>query len=171
MGLVDKKFEVVGDLVLSGSSVVEIFEPLGVNPPVRAITIPGGTVLSGEDVTIPSQTLSLAGSELTLSDGNMVDLADAIPEIDIQTITLENDILSISRGNTVDLSDHKQTLSLSGNTLVITNGNTVDLSPMQQDLSVDGTELSISDGNTVDLGLLSEELDNQTLRISESTLT
>ena len=171
MGLVDKKFEVVGDLVLSGSSVVEIFEPLGVNLPVRAITIPGGTVLSGEEVTIPSQTLSLAGSELTLSDGNMVDLADAIPEIDIQTITLENDILSISRGNTVDLSDHKQTLSLSGNTLVITNGNTVDLSPMQQDLSVDGTELSISDGNTVDLGFLAEELDNQTLSISGTTLT
>mgnify|MGYP001491930686 CR=1 FL=1 len=171
MAQVQKQFEVVGDLVLSGASVREIFEPLGVKPPVRAITIPGGTVLSGENVTIPSQTLNLNGSELTLSDGNTIDLANALPELDIQSLTLQDEILTISRGNSIDLSEHKQTLTLSGDSLVISNGNTVDLSPMKQDLSVAGTELSISDGNTVDLGFLSEELDDQTLSLSGTTLT
>ena len=195
MTQVQKQFEVIGDLVLSGASVQEIFEPLGVVPPVRSITIPGGSVLSGDNVTIPSQTLSLVGSELTLSDGNTIDLVNAIPEIDIQSLTLADDILSISRGNSIDLSDHKQTLSLSGNTLIISAGNNVDLSPMQQDLSVSGTslsitdgntvdlgllkqdlsvsgtELTISDGNTVDLGFLAEDLDDQTISLSGTTLT
>ena len=171
MAQVQKQFEIVGDLILSGDSVRNIFEPLGFIPPVRAITIPGGTVLSGADVTIPSQTLNLSGSQLTLSDGNTVDLADALPEIDIQTISLNDDIVSISRGNTVNLGDYKQQLTLSGDTLLISSGNNVDLSPMKQDLSVSGTELSISDGNTVDLGFLAEDLDDQTLSLSGTTLT
>ncbi|MDB4464433.1 hypothetical protein N9033_00015 [bacterium] len=171
MAQVQKQFEIVGDLILSGDSVRNIFEPLGLVPPVRAITIPGGSVLSGADVTIPSQTLNLSGSQLTLSDGNTVDLADALPEIDIQTISLSNDIVSITRGNTISLEDYKQQLTLSGDTLLISSGNDVDLSPMKQDLSVSGTELSISDGNTVDLGFLAEELDDQTLSLSGTTLT
>lgn len=171
MAQVQKQFEIVGDLILSGDSVRNIFEPLGFIPPVRSITIPGGSVLSGADVTIPSQTLNLSGSQLTLSDGNTVDLADALPEIDIQTISLDNDIVTISRGNTINLGDYKQQLTLSGDTLVISSGNDVDLSPMKQDLSVSGTELSISDGNTVDLGFLAEELDDQTLNLSGTTLT
>lgn len=171
MAQVQKQFEIVGDLILSGDTVRNIFEPLGLVPPVRSITIPGGSVLSGENVTIPSQTLNLSGSQLTLTDGNSVDLADALPEIDIQTISLNNDIVSISRGNTINLADYKQQLSLSGDTLIISDGNNVDLSPMKQDLSVSGTELSISDGNTVDLGFLAEELDNQTLSLSGNVLT
>ena len=195
MTQVTKQFEVVGDLVLSGSSVTRIFEPLGLTPPVRAITIPGGSVLSGENVTIPSQTLNLVGSELTLSDGNTIDLKNAVSEIDIQTITLQNDLLEIARGNSLSLSDYKQQLSLSGTelvisdgnavdlgflaeelddqslsldgtTLTISNGNAVSLSSMQQDLALDGTDLSITNGNTVDLSPM-----NQSLSLSGTDLT
>ena len=191
MAEVVNRFEVVGEFFLSGSPVETIFEPIG---SVRTITIPSGQVLSGENVTIPPATLSLTGSELSLSDSNMVDLADALPEIDIQTISFNNNVLSISRGNTVDLSTMQQDLSLSGNTLSITDGtgvdlssfdqdlsltgtdlsitggNTVDLSPMNQSLSVAGTDLTISDGNTVDLGFLADDLDNQTLGLTGNSL-
>ena len=76
MADVVNRFEVAGNFFLSGLNVDEIFEARGA---IRTITIPSGVVLSGEDVTIPSQTLSLTGSELSISDGNMVDLTEAIP--------------------------------------------------------------------------------------------
>ena len=101
MAEVVNRFEVAGEFFLSGINVDDIFEQTGA---VRSITVPGGDVLTGRDITLPSQTLSLTGSELSISDGNMVDLTEAIPEIDIQTINFANNVISISRGNTVDLS-------------------------------------------------------------------
>lgn len=172
---VNKKFEVIGDLVLSGTSVREIFE-YKINPPaIQYVHTTFGT-LTGSEVTIPEQQLTLSGAELTITGGNTVDLANIIPEVDIQTLTLTGSQLSIERGNTVDLADiipeiDIQTLTFSGAQLSIERGNTVDLSTLNQTLSVSGNELSISDGNTVDLSFLSQDLDEQTLSLSGNTLT
>ena len=166
MADVVNRFEVAGNFFLSGLNVDEIFEARGA---IRTITIPSGVVLSGEEVTIPSQTLSLTGSELSISDGNMVDLTEAIPEIDIQTINFNDNIISISRGNTIDLSVLDQSLSFSGNTLSISDNNTVDLSKLDQDLTLSGNDLSITDGNTVDLSKMDQDLtlSGNTLSISD----
>ena len=94
-----------------------------------------------------NQSLSYSGTELTISDGNTVDLSNLAEQLDNQTI------------------------SFSANELSISNGNSVDLSSMNQSLSYSGTELTISDGNTVDLSNLAEELDNQTISLSENALS
>ena len=172
-----KKFEVMGDLVLSGSSIKDVFETKITPPPIRKIITETGT-LTGAEVTLDheKQTLTLDGADLSISHGNTVDLTEIIPEIDIQTISLSGALLTIDRGNTVDLTNiipevDVQTLALDGSTLSIDRGNSVDLGSMSQTLSVSGTEVSISDGNTVDLGFLAEELDNQTLSLSGNVLT
>lgn len=169
---VQKKFEVIGDLVLSGTSIAEIFEPIGSNVPVRVINTTAG-ILTGDSVTLVEtpQTISLSGADLSISDGNTIDLSTLITDLDIQVLTLSGTDLSITRGNTVDLSPMNQSLNITGTDLSITDGNTVDLSPMNQTLSVSGTDLSITDGNTVDLGFLADELDNQTLSLSGNVLS
>lgn len=192
MADVVNKFEVAGNFFLSGINIDDIFEPVGA---IRTITTPAGDILTGENVTLTGQTLSLTGSELSISDGNMVDLTEAIPEIDVQTISFTDNKISITRGNEIDLSVFEQTLTLSGdvlsisdsnsvnlgnfeqnltfnnNILSLSNGNDVDLSNLSQTLSYSGTELTISDGNTVDLSNLAEDLDNQTLSLSNNTLS
>lgn len=172
MGEVRKQFEVVGDLILSGSPIEDIFEFKDSNiPPVREIELPNGSVQSGPYVTIPGQQLVLDNSLLSLTDGNTVDLSLALNEIDIQTLSLSSDLLTINRGNSVDLQAYKQTLQIVNNDqLSITDGNMVDLSSLNQTLSVSGTVLSISDGNDVDLGFLADELDNQTISLSSGYL-
>ena len=192
MADVVNRFEVAGEFFLSGLNVDEIFEKSGA---IRSVTIPSGVELIGPDIVIPSQTLSLTGAELSISDGNVVDLTEAIPEIDIQTISFDSNVISISRGNNIDLGILNQSLSVSGNILSISDNNSVDLSKLDQDLnfnndilsisdgnnvdlsslnqslSYSGTQLTISSGNTVDLSNLAEELDNQTISLSNNQLT
>lgn len=173
MGEVRKQFEVVGDFILSGINIAEIFEFKSIDNilPVREIQLPNGSVQQGPYVTIPGQQLILSDSLLSITDGNTVDLSLALNEIDIQTLYLSADSLSIARGNEVDLSEYKQTLEVvDGDQLSISSGNSVDLSSLNQTLSVSGTMLSISDGNDVDLGFLADELDNQTLSLSDGYL-
>lgn len=172
---VNKKFEVIGDLVLSGTSVSEIFEYKINPPPVQYVHTTFGT-LTGSEVTIPEQQLTLSGAELTITGGNTVDLTNIIPDVDVQTLDLSGTQLSIDRGNSVDLANlipeiDIQNLTFTGTQLSIDRGNTVDLSTLNQTLSVSGTELSISDGNTVDLAFLAEELDDQTLSLSGNDLS
>lgn len=50
-----------------------------------------------------NQTLSIAGCDLTISNGNTVDLSDCAP--DPQTLDLEDCTLTISDGNSVDLTE------------------------------------------------------------------
>ena len=171
-GYVNKKFEVVGDLVLSGSSVSDVFEPKDSPPPIRTIITEGAT-LTGATVTVPAliQNLTLDGTEIEISGGNTIDIADAIPEMDTQLLTLSGTDLSIERGNTVDLSSFYQTMSLLNNQLSITNGNTIDLNVYSQTLSLTGTELTISDGNTVDLTSFLDNVDEQLLSLSGTELT
>jgi hypothetical protein len=158
---INKKFEVIGDLVLSGSSIGNIFEPLLDPPPIRTITTSSG-VLSGVAVTIATPGLSLSGAVLEIAGGNSVDLTNIIPQVDIQNLTLSGNLLTIDRGNTIDLSSMSQTISVSGTDLSISDGNTVSLGFLaeeldNQTLSLSGNILSISNGNTVNLGVVQSE--------------
>nr|MBP6695604.1 hypothetical protein [Saprospiraceae bacterium] len=69
-----------------------------------------------------SQQLSLSGNELSISNGNSVNL----PE-NTQYLNVSGNELSITDGNTITLPDNTQFLNLSGNQLSITNGNSVTL--------------------------------------------
>jgi hypothetical protein len=51
-----------------------------------------------------SQTLTLDGTELTISNGNTVDLLSLLDNTDAQTLSLVGTDLTISNGNTVDLA-------------------------------------------------------------------
>lgn len=85
---------------------------------------------------------------------------------DNQTLSLTGNNLSILNGNSVNLSSintDNQTLSLTGNNLSILNGNSVNLSGINTDnqtLSLTGNNLSIVGGNTVNLSSLSQGADN-----------
>ncbi|MGH1438382.1 MAG: hypothetical protein ACRBG0_28395, partial [Lewinella sp.] len=113
------------------------------------------------------QNLSLAGTTLSIEDGNSVDLSALQDGIgtDDQNLTLTGTTLAIEDGNSVDLATlntDDQTLSLSGTELTISEGNTVDLSALSgvdnddQNLRLTGTTLSIDDGNAVDLSALQD---------------
>ena len=114
------------------------------------------------------QTLSLSGTDLSITNGNTVDLSGIATDTDDQTLSLSGSDLSIADGNTVDLSGidtdtDNQTLSISGSMLTIVDGNTVDLSGIDtntddQTLSLSGSLLSITNGDTVNLDSVS--LDN-----------
>ncbi len=124
-------------------------------------------------------------------ENDAVDDADADPANELQQLALENNELSISDGNSVDLSslintkdtsvsNEIQQLNLNGEQLAITGGNSVDLSTLLntkdtsatnelQDISLAGTNLSISDGSTVDLSDLLDSTDNQKLQFYSGT--
>jgi len=123
------------------------------------------------------QTLSFSGTQLSISNGNNLDLASL--NTDTQTLTLSGNTLYISNGNNIDLSPYlgdtntdNQTLSLSGDTLTISGGTgSIDLSTYldntdEQALSLSGNTLAISGtGSQVDLGNY-----KQTLTLSGTTL-
>lgn len=130
------------------------------------------------------QTLSLVGSNLTISGGNTITLGSGT---DSQILTLVGSDLSISNGNTVTLPSggtDSQTLSLVGTNLSITGGNTVDLVSLQdgvndadadpnneiQTLSLVGSDLTISGGNTITLPS-GGGTDSQTLSLSGADLS
>jgi hypothetical protein len=83
-----------------------------------------------DDTDKDEQTLTLNGNELSISNGNTINLppdndADTLNEI--QTISKTNNIITLSKnGGTVTDNDN-QTISLNGNELTISNGNTLTL--------------------------------------------
>nr|WP_319273081.1 bZIP transcription factor [uncultured Draconibacterium sp.] len=111
-------------------------------------------------------------------ENDKVEDDDADPANELQQLAFVNNELSISDGNVIDLSalintkdtsatNELQQLALEGEQLTITEGNTVDLSSLAnikdtsvsnelQDISLSGTELSISKGSTVDLSVLQD---------------
>ena len=130
------------------------------------------------DPTNELQTMSLEGTNLTIENGNTVDLSPLQngSTTDNQTLALTGTNLSIEDGNTVDLAalsgtdTDNQALTFSGTSLSIEDGNSVDLASLSgtdtddQTLTFTGTSLSIADGNTVDLAALSgTNTDNQDL--------
>ncbi|MCB0574842.1 MAG: hypothetical protein KDC61_09780, partial [Saprospiraceae bacterium] len=130
-------------------------------------------------VSWSTQDLSLSGTNLSISNGNSVDLAGI--NTDNQTLGLSGTNLSISNGNSIDLSGidtdtDNQTLGLSGATLSITNGNSVNLAGINTDnqtLSLTGSNLSISNGNTIALPLSQtntlKDADNDTKILVEAS--
>ncbi len=145
----------------------------------NTVTIPSGGTDADPDPTNELQNLSLSGTELSISDGNSLDLSGIIPPggTDDQTISLSGTTLSIEDGNSVDLSSVQdgvndadsdpnnefQNLNLSGTQVTISNGNTIDLAPIippggtdDQTLNLSGTNLSIENGNTIDLSIVQD---------------
>ncbi|MGC6480120.1 MAG: tail fiber domain-containing protein [Flavobacteriaceae bacterium] len=100
----------------------------------------GGTVnLPSTAANTDSQTLSIAGQVLSISSGNSVTLA----ETDSQTLSLVGQVLSISAGNSVTLTDtntDSQTLSFISDVLTISGGNSV---------TIRSLPFTVSDGNTL----------------------
>lgn len=127
-----------------------------------------------------SQTLTLTSPNLTIENGNLVDLSSLLDNTDEQTLSLLGSVLGISNGNTVDLTPFLDntdsnvssvTASLAGTVLTLnvtedgnTVSDTVDLASLldntdEQTLSLAGTTLNISGGNSVDLSGLLDDTD------------
>ncbi len=74
----------------------------------NSVTIPSGGTDADADPTNEIQDISLAGTELSISDGSTIDLATIIPSggSDNQNLTFNETtkVLEIEEGNTVDLS-------------------------------------------------------------------
>ncbi|HNP07480.1 MAG TPA: hypothetical protein PKN99_07620 [Cyclobacteriaceae bacterium] len=104
-----------------------------------------------------NQTISLSGTNLSITGGNTVDISSVDTDTDDQVLNLAGSTLSITDGNSVNLSSvntDNQTLGITGNTLSITGGNNVNLGGIDTDdqtLSLSGTNLSIAGGNTIDI--------------------
>ncbi|WP_339657568.1 hypothetical protein, partial [uncultured Maribacter sp.] len=144
-------------------------QTIALNNTTNILTLGNGTAadttvdLSGYvDTDTDDQTLSLTGTDLTIADGNTIDISGIDTDTDDQTLSLTGNILAIADGNSVDLSAYvdtdtdDQTLSLIGNDLTIADGNTIDISGIDTDtddqtLSLTGTDLTIADGNTIDI--------------------
>ncbi len=139
------------------------------------------------------QNLTLSGTDLSIENGNTVDLSGFVSSDDqnISGSGLSGTDLTIGIENgtneTIDLSSlvgtDDQAISLAGNTLTLEDGGTVDLAPYLDntddqaitDFSLDGTTniltLSLEDGGTqtVDLsGFVST--DDQNLTLTGNTL-
>jgi hypothetical protein len=109
------------------------------------------------DPASDKQTLSFDGNNLSISNGNTVNLGTLnVPH----QLTLIGDTLSILGGNKVALTNQIQDLSLDiNNTLKITknaSATPIDLSPFKQNLSYNDATgmLSISNGTGADLSVL-----------------
>ena len=103
-----------------------------------------------------SQTLQLAGSNLSISSGNSIDLSSLLGNN--QTLTLADTTLTISDGNSIDLSV-LQTPAIDLTPYATTNDLNAALAALPSDsdsqtLTFNGTTLSISSGNAVDLASL-----------------
>jgi hypothetical protein len=130
-----------------------------------------------------SQTLSLAGSNLSILNGNSVSLAGFLDNTDAQAISVASNVLSISgNASTVNLAPYldntdNQALSLAGNSLSLVNGGSVSLlayldNTDAQDLSLAGNTLSLTgDGTSVSLAGYLDNTDAQTLSFVGNILT
>src|SRR5690606_31270348 len=82
------------------------------------------------DTNTDEQTLTLTGTDLSISGGNSIDISPIDTNTDEQTLTLTGTDLEISGGNTIDISGvntDDQTLTLTDNTLSLEDGGSVDL--------------------------------------------
>jgi hypothetical protein len=122
------------------------------------------------------QTLTLNGRDLSISNGNSVQLPSSANDFDadstneIQTLSLNGFNLSISEGNSVQLpisandndadsSNEIQSISLNGNILTLSKSNSVTLPPDDdpdttneiQSMSLNGNILTLSKSNSITL--------------------
>lgn len=133
---------------------------------------PISTILQAlANMTFPdndNQNLNLSGNNLSITNGNSVNLSSYMDNTDDQMLNVSKSgsiySVSIEDGNTIqlDVTDNDnnptnefQNLNLSGNTLTITNGNSVNLPESvntdNQTLSYNSetAELSIAGGNSI----------------------
>ncbi|NND77902.1 MAG: hypothetical protein HKN39_06935 [Flavobacteriales bacterium] len=137
---------------------------------------------SGNIDDTDEQQLSLSSDQLSISNGNSIDLSMYLDNTDSQSLELIGNTLSISNGNSITLTDNVddadndfsnelQELSIVGDTLFISNGNGVfiedqvndadsDVSNELQDLSMVGDTLFISNGNSVVIEDLVDDADS-----------
>jgi hypothetical protein len=132
-----------------------------------------------------NQSLSLTGTEISISGGNTIDIISI--NTDNQTLTLTEDVLNISGGNSVDLSLYldntdNQSLELNGTVLSISGGNQIDINEINTDnqnlsLLVSGTNRTINIDNGVGIDFSVADNDNdatnelQNLNISADMLS
>ncbi len=135
-----------------------------------------------------NQTISLTGTNLSITGGNTLDLAaiqdgvddaDADPTNELQTVSKVGNTITLSNGggsftdavndSDADATNEIQDLQLSGNILTITNNaspTSIDLSAFtgtntdNQTLSLAGTDITITGGNTLDLSPLQDGVDD-----------
>ena len=116
------------------------------------------------DPTNEIQQIKIEGTEISISDGNTIDVGSV--NTDAQTLSLVGNDLSISGGNTIafpvgsvdadaDPDNEIQDLQLDGNNLMITNNasaTTVDLSPYLDDTKLTEAEVeTFITNNSIDL--------------------
>ena len=183
---------------LDGDPTNERNTSFAVNTGNLEITDSGGTLsVPLSSLGTDDQNLTLSGTDLSIEDGNTIDLSGFV-STDDQNISGSglsgtDLIIGIENGTneTVDLSSlvgtDDQALSLSGNTLTLEDGGTVDLSPYLDntddqaitDFSLDGAThiltLTLEDGGTqtVDLsGFVSTDDQNiENLGLAGNILT
>ncbi len=165
----------------------------------NAVLLPAIPLNNDDDSTNELQSLALDGTEITISDGNTIDLADlgSIFNTDNQILSIVGTNLVISGGNSIDLSliqdgvddadndpnnERIQAMFLNNATLNLVEGGTiqsVDLSNAinqvaedNQNLTLIGNNLFIEDGNNVDLsGIIpAGSTDNQQLFLNGTSL-
>ncbi|NVN19540.1 hypothetical protein GUA46_14415, partial [Muricauda sp. HICW] len=153
-------------------------------------TVDFSTVLAAAGTD--DQNLTLSGNNLSIEDGNFVDLSGYMDNTDDQALSLSGNTLTLENGGTVDLGAYldntdDQTItafSLDNTTneltLTLEDGGTeiVDFSTVlaaagtdDQNLTLSGNNLSIEDGNFVDLSGYMDNTDDQALSLSDNTLT
>ena len=143
------------------------------------VTLPSGGTDADADPTNELQVLDLNGTQISISDGNQIDLAPIIPPggTDDQQLSLNGTTLAIEDGNSIDLASIQdgvndadadptnefQVLDLNGTQISISDGNQIDLAPIippggtdDQQLSLNGTTLAIEDGNSIDLASIQD---------------
>jgi hypothetical protein len=80
-------------------------------------------ISNGNSVTLPTQTLTQTGNTVTLSNNGGSFTLPTFTDNDAQSLTLAGNVLSISNGNSVTLpANIPQTLSQSGNTVTLSQG-------------------------------------------------
>jgi hypothetical protein len=139
----------------------------------------GGSPLGVVGDLTDDQTLTLAGSNLSISDGNSVVLPPGADDWGAQVVESDATLSGNGTGGDLlsvvgDLTDD-QTLSIAGNDLSISDGNSVVLPTGADDW---GTQVVASDatlsgnGTSGDpLGVVGDLTDDQTLSISGNDLT
>ncbi len=109
----------------------------------NTITIPSGGTDADPDPSNELQNLGLSGTQISISDGNTIDLAPILPPdgTDDQTLNLNGTSLSIENGNAIDLSVIQDGV----------NDADADATNELQSLSFDTNtnQLTISDGNSI----------------------
>ena len=118
-----------------------------------------------------NQTVSLSGTNLSITGGNTIDLSSIDTDTDTNLTEAEVDAFVSDNGYLTSEADGSTTneiqdLTLSGSSLSLTgSAEVIDLSPFSgtntdnQTVSLSGTNLSITGGNTIDLSSINTDTD------------